>query len=939
MYEPLWRMLEETISGPRARRFTRAINAHARWCTSTEWQETAETAADIMRRIGLQHVELIPMPADGTTSFCGWVNPVAWDVRDATLEIVRPVVKDKLLAQYRSDPYSLMVRSAPTPPEGVTAPLVLVDNSADPSSYRGKNVAGKIALIDSRGYPVSHAAFDSRVSGLVADNLPVHPFTKPESESRDWRFWHGFTLPTWKTTRTGFGFSITPRQGKRLRRWLAEGADVVLKARVDSRLYSGTLNVVTGLLPGTSEAEIGLTAHMYEPGADDNASGVGLSIEIARAIGSLISAKRIPRPARGLRLIFGMEVRGTNSYLTRHPAARRLRAALNIDMVGADQDLNRSTCWVNRSVAANPAYNEDLVLHLMHRARTRNPIFRFRLKDGHDIDDNAMSEPMFNAPCTTVYQMPGRHWHVNADRPRILSDNTFSLLGVPFATYCLFLARAGYDEACWLADLTADGTRRRILDEITHVAARGSFPFDAELLPSLDDRFTFLVDQARRRIRSTTRLLEPFVALPTRSGWDYMESPDLYDSARGLRKDVLLNRRLDRLCEDVTAFVDREVAALKRRLAVDRGDLLDHLQSSPAPAAALVRKAERLVPRKTQPGFLAWDSIPDRDRRRFLRSIDEAIAWCAPGWAQSAILWCTGRRSLFDIWKLLLSHGQGVPLERLIAFAQGLARHGLLDLVPIITRKAIVRTLTKLGVRPGDILLAHSSLTRFGYVAGGPDAVIDAFLDVLGPKGTLVMPSFSFTRKGTEPFDRTNSPACTGLISETFRRRPDVLRSAHPSHSLCARGPLARDILRNHTHRRGVLAHASPFGRLYDRNAWVLMFAPPGANTIMHMGEYLAGIPHLDRLSTVLVQGAANDVTVREAPFHASFEDVYRALARDGKLRKARLRRNVVYLMKAKDAVDDAADVFRSDPLKATSESCNCAHCVNVRSHLARLRL
>jgi aminoglycoside N3'-acetyltransferase len=122
----------------------------------------------------------------------------------------------------------------------------------------------------------------------------------------------------------------------------------------------------------------------------------------------------------------------------------------------------------------------------------------------------------------------------------------------------------------------------------------------------------------------------------------------------------------------------------------------------------------------------------------------------------------------------------------------------------IVTKVEIARDLTRLGVKPGDILYVHSSLNSIGRVLGGANAVIDATLDVLGPTGTLVMPAFSMPYGGMvgtlekgEVFDPTSTPCTLGLIPETFRRRHGVLRSIHPTSSICALGAKADKITRS----------------------------------------------------------------------------------------------------------------------------------------------
>ncbi|MBW8821656.1 MAG: AAC(3) family N-acetyltransferase, partial [Streptomyces sp.] len=60
---------------------------------------------------------------------------------------------------------------------------------------------------------------------------------------------------------------------------------------------------------------------------------------------------------------------------------------------------------------------------------------------------------------------------------------------------------------------------------------------------------------------------------------------------------------------------------------------------------------------------------------------------------------------------------------------------------PLVTRDTLAGQLRELGVRSGEILLVHSSLSALGWVCGGPVAVVQGLLDALGPDGTLVVPT------------------------------------------------------------------------------------------------------------------------------------------------------------------------------------------------------
>lgn len=166
---------------------------------------------------------------------------------------------------------------------------------------------------------------------------------------------------------------------------------------------------------------------------------------------------------------------------------------------------------------------------------------------------------------------------------------------------------------------------------------------------------------------------------------------------------------------------------------------------------------------------------------------------------------------------------------------------------PVVTRQDIVAGLRRVGLKPGNVAMIHSSLSAFGRVDGGPDTVIDAVLDVLGPNGTAVFPAFTWGRCHAieEPvvFDLAREEVKTevGIIPETFRRRPGVLRSPHLCHSFSALGPHAPDVM--------VGGHAwgpdSAFARFEELDAWNLFLGVgTGSCTALHHVEELMHVPY-----------------------------------------------------------------------------------------------
>jgi len=161
---------------------------------------------------------------------------------------------------------------------------------------------------------------------------------------------------------------------------------------------------------------------------------------------------------------------------------------------------------------------------------------------------------------------------------------------------------------------------------------------------------------------------------------------------------------------------------------------------------------------------------------------------------------------------------------------------------PVNTAASLVADFTALGVRRDMIVMVHSSLGRVGRTEGGPIAVIEALLEVLGPDGTLVMPAESpqlSDLASLEVFDPKTTATTMGAIPEAFRSYPGTHRSSHPLVSVCANGRRARAITAAHALEL-CEGRGTPFEKLYELDGWTLLLGV-GFNrcTSLHYAESL----------------------------------------------------------------------------------------------------
>ena len=156
-------------------------------------------------------------------------------------------------------------------------------------------------------------------------------------------------------------------------------------------------------------------------------------------------------------------------------------------------------------------------------------------------------------------------------------------------------------------------------------------------------------------------------------------------------------------------------------------------------------------------------------------------------------------------------------------------RESLLKNNQIVTKAEIIQQLKHVGLQSGDVVMLHSALSKMGYVEDGANTVIDAFKEVVGNEGTLMMPAFpavgfNYDYLNSQPiFDVNQTPSKMGAITETFRKQSNVLRSLHPTDSVIAIGKQAVYLTKDHFGQLTPYNVQSPFYRLCELKGKIVL--------------------------------------------------------------------------------------------------------------------
>jgi len=266
------------------------------------------------------------------------MNAPAWDPVDAAVIVGRDTI-----LRFATNRNMLAINSFSTPDTGVLAPLVDVGKGTA-AEYDRANVAGKIVLVEaSVGRAFTEAVQRRGAIGVLGYNMPA--YTQPERNKTSIQF----GSIAYDSVKRAWGIALSRDALERLRAALAKG-EVRARVRVASKMFAADERTLIAEVHGSqAPAErFVLSAHVQEPGANDNASGVGDLSEMARVL-AVLARDRGVRPKRTITMLFGLEIAQTRNYLAADSVRTRgVRWGLSLDMTGEDTKKTGGTFLIEK---------------------------------------------------------------------------------------------------------------------------------------------------------------------------------------------------------------------------------------------------------------------------------------------------------------------------------------------------------------------------------------------------------------------------------------------------------------------------------------------------------------------------------------------------------------------------------------------------------------
>jgi hypothetical protein len=488
--------IAEELSGEAAKRSVEALALQHRMRGSRGYRAAAELVAWELRRAGLAKVEIVEIPADGTTFYGTQRSRRPWDAEFAELwelrrdgDAWRPA---KRWASWEAEPLGLAQDSESA---DVEADLVDVEAGTAEADYAGREVRGKIVLTSAQPEAVVPLAVDRfGAAGIVsyAQNQRTAWWGEDESLVR-WGHVGSFNA------RPSFAFMASLKTARAFQKRLAAGEQIRLHAVVRAGQHAGHYAVVTATLPGADPKlageEIAWSCHLDHPrpGANDNASGCATQLEVARALAKLVREKKLPQPRRTLRFVFPPEIEGTLSFLVFRPELpARIKAAIHLDMVGGGP-ATKAVFHLTRGPASLPSFVHDIAaefgefvnresLAVASGAAADFPLLAptggkealqaefsaYSAGSDHDV----YQDGSFSIPAIYLNDWPDRYIHTNADLPGNIDPTKLRRAGFIAAASGWLLANLGAEEAPMVRALLERQSLRRAAAALERLAAR-----------------------------------------------------------------------------------------------------------------------------------------------------------------------------------------------------------------------------------------------------------------------------------------------------------------------------------------------------------------------------------------------------------------------------------------------------------------------------------
>ncbi len=385
-----------------------------------------------------------------------WTSPVGFHMDSFTCRILAGKGRELLFSKSAG---SLIPFNGSGHSGGRTLRGELVEIES-PADLDRKDISGKIVLTRLLS-PASLRTrlIEGRALGLIS---AFNPRQKDHPEFIKWENAWDSESDGWMLTAEGAmrnmpAACISPNDGETLHSILASGDDIVAEMAADGRIGEDMLPGAFARMRGSNPEDILLTAHLFEPGFIDNASGVALSLAASAALSEMRSGDGRGF-LRGVRTFHSQECYGVLALADqRRDLLEGTYAHLDTDMVGtAGMPVN-----LHRGLGASTGFAPRILGMLLAKSLATEGI---PLRDAQDFDINCtvLAEPALGGIPTSLIAQDNPGWHSSGDSPLHVKPDmrVLSAIGRAVTAWMNLLCTAGRAEFESIRNIIADESIR-----------------------------------------------------------------------------------------------------------------------------------------------------------------------------------------------------------------------------------------------------------------------------------------------------------------------------------------------------------------------------------------------------------------------------------------------------------------------------------------------
>jgi len=472
--------LADEFSGLRTKNTVADIARFHRIQASPGYDDALQYIVEELVQLGIDH-SVSTFPADGKTETFGWVSPPGWTIRSGTLQQIEPT--ENRLASYDIVKISVLGQSGAGDAVGEVIHVGAGDTEA---CFEGLDLGSKFVL--SHGRPAAMLKF-LKNSGAVG--LIIYPDVARAEPSHDLVQYGGLFPRADELPWLPMGFSISRRDAEALLKQLNKGT-VRVHGKVDAEFLDNPMQVLEARIEGTDAhaSEVLLTAHLCHPAqsANDNASGSGVLVEIARVLSKLAGRGELTNTVR---LVWVPEFNGSIPWAAANAEKlKNVQFSINLDMVGQSPELIGEPLRIFRVPNSHPVFLNACFEPLL---ATLAEDKRFLADQGSrrilhwifDVPSGGSDHLVFQAPPVDVPSVMLGHddpyWHTDLDTIEKVDSTRLKSAGVltailsvlpawgkseaqSLAEWLLSFSQRSLAEASTLARSADDEMKRRLLD-------------------------------------------------------------------------------------------------------------------------------------------------------------------------------------------------------------------------------------------------------------------------------------------------------------------------------------------------------------------------------------------------------------------------------------------------------------------------------------------